>query len=796
MLVEGAFSHYFPFWNRNATMAECNVKNLKPTSTGNLSSIQFKLWNGVRRHPETPIDNMALFIRLGGTIEEGSFNLAFEELVLESESLRTVFEERSGVPNSQILERVPSGLARLDFRDRPNSLEAAREWAVEQSSRLFELSRCSYSAALLRVGDEEYVWYLNQHHLITDATTCQLLHERMSELYLQALNGSQTSRIDRSGYGDYVDWERNMRTTQRFSSASQFWREREAEVLPVPEYYGSPSKNANERSQRVNSSLNADRVGRLRDLANQGSFRSVSSELAFFDLVSTIYLTFLYRVSMADPLSLSIAYRNRQEARFHQALGCFVELLPVQVSVSKHDTFRELHRKIATESLKTFQHAVPGSNGAGMAKTPGAVLNYVTARITEFAGFPVQVEWLHAGFVDPVHSIRLEVYSFGDTEEISLSFDLNEGVFSKSVRALVPRHFLAVVDAFLSNPDGCISDFEIATDEEEVGQLGQLTSSSVCSLCDEESIVTRFADVVCRFPDRIAVTDSDRSLTFQELDDASSRLALCLRQHWTKPDQVIAIFADRRCQSIVAMFGALKAGFAYLPLDVTDPARRLATLLEESSAVLLLDVQEEPAADRPELAQPRIRVCLENLCSGGKGLDQGTVSLAPNALAYILFTSGSTGRPKAVAIEHGSVLHLVDSLKEAIYGGVTVKSDDSLRVALVAPFVFDASVQQIFGALLQGHELQIVPEGCRKDGLELLRYFDRHRTDISDGTPGHLRLMVGAVRQTVRLSLPRHLIIGGETLSKELVATFRRSFERRTDTVSYTHLTLPTTPYV
>ena len=146
---------------------------------------------------------------------------------------------------------------------------------------------------------------------------------------------------------------------------------------------------------------------------------------------------------------------------------------------------------------------------------------------------------------------------------------------------------------------------------------------------------------------------------------------------------------------------------------------------------------------------------------------------SPENLAYVIYTSGSTGKPKGVMVEHKSVSNLIFGLQKKIYS----QYKKQLNVALVAPFVFDASVQQIFGALLQGHSLYIVPENIRSDGKSLLRFYEKYNIDISDGTPTHLRMFVDNVYEMNTTLNIKHFIIGGENLPRKVVERFLRNFD-------------------
>lgn len=292
---------------------------------------------------------------------------------------------------------------------------------------------------------------------------------------------------------------------------------------------------------------------------------------------------------------------------------------------------------------------------------------------------------------------------------------------------------------------------------------------------DRLTVHGRFREQARLTPDRTAVFAGGVRYTYEELDRRSDRIALRLIREGIGRGQTAALLADRTADLIAAILGVLKAGAAYLPLDPGAPAERIRYMLADSGAPTVL-LHARYADLLAATGYSGRAHALEDLPDAGEPPateGEEAADSRPDDLIYTIYTSGTTGRPKGVLLEHRNVLNLMRGLRGAVYDRYS--GAGTLNVALVAPYYFDASVQQIFAALLHGHALYIVPEEIRADGRGLLRFFREHGIDIADGTPAHLKMLTYAMEGGERPAAGiRHLIIGGEELTWAAVAAFRR----------------------
>jgi amino acid adenylation domain-containing protein len=281
------------------------------------------------------------------------------------------------------------------------------------------------------------------------------------------------------------------------------------------------------------------------------------------------------------------------------------------------------------------------------------------------------------------------------------------------------------------------------------------------------TIPAAFLDQARRTPDRVAVMDDAGRVSYAELDERSDRVAASLLRRGFRRAGIGVLLADRSLQMIAGLLGVLKAGGAYLPLDVTHPRRRIERVLAASAPSAVLASGASVRGGLGRTIGGHLVMDLDE--SERQPAHSPAEPTSPDDLAYVIYTSGSTGEPKGTLNEHRAVVELVHSLRQTILD----VHGPALRIALVASLAFDASIQQIFSALLLGHTLCIVPEGARRDPWRLVDFYRRHQVDVTDGTPTHLAMLC-QVPDDPEGPLPiRQYIIGGETLTPEVVSRFR-----------------------
>jgi amino acid adenylation domain-containing protein len=363
------------------------------------------------------------------------------------------------------------------------------------------------------------------------------------------------------------------------------------------------------------------------------------------------------------------------------------------------------------------------------------------------------------------------------------------------------RHFVRILEEGTADVNKKLSSISLLSVEEKRQLVLEFNNQvdTTAQYSADRVMHELFADQVERTPDSAAVVGSWRctlavgkgekagetvQLTYKELDRKSGQLAHTLREKGVRPDTVVGIMVERSVEMIIGIMGILKAGGAYLPIEPDYPGERIDYMLKDSNAKVLL-------SEVSELSEVSGGIEVIDLSSSIVGNEYEEAARFTHAahLCYVIYTSGTTGKPKGIMLEHRSLINLVGGLKERIYG----QYNEKMRVAVLSPYVFDASVKQFFGALFLGYALYIVPGTVRVDAFGLLAFYRKHGIDVSDGTPTHIRLLIEVLAQDQNENIPglpvKHFIIGGEVLSRQVVEDF---FNRIGTAVKITNVYGPT----
>ena len=360
------------------------------------------------------------------------------------------------------------------------------------------------------------------------------------------------------------------------------------------------------------------------------------------------------------------------------------------------ESFRSLGAKCLDETRAFLQHALPGTCVSSGAAASNVVLNYFSRSFGDFAGIGTRSEWIHPGHSDAVHAVRLQVHDFDATGRYTLHFDVNEATFAPGLRVRLLAHFQCMLDALLADPDASIAGVDVLTPEERDTLLVRFNGTAARPF-PAVSVLERFEGQATRTPDRVALRQGDRHLTFASLQRDVAAAAEGLVQLGVGPGTRVAVCMPRSIDAVTAILAVLKARGAYVPIDAASPTARVSHILEDSGASLV--IARDVAA--PTLATARSRVVpMEGLRAAGAQTVE--ITIKPPALddvAYVIYTSGSTGQPKGVPIEHGGLADYLEWAEREYVRG------DRLTFPLCTSLAFDLTVTSLFLPLVTGGTL-------------------------------------------------------------------------------------------
>lgn len=736
----------------------------------NLTDSQLALYFGKKTSGDVRLyyENVTAFFTLTGVLDHPRFQRAFQKLVDHSDALRSTFHEVEGVPVRRVSETVPAPVDLVDLSGAADPRAAALAWARRRTATGLDPSRAVFDSALLRLGPDAWAWYLDVDHLVCDAWSMALILRTLSDYYDLDREGRLDEAEPLPPFQAYADHERAGRSTERRRRARRHWEALAARPVERLAFHGREEDLAGQtRTARISLDLGAGRSSRINEFVRAEGYASPATAFG------AALFAYLHRVGGGELLRIGTPFASRP-AEFRSTIGLFMNVLPLQVRIDGDTTLRTLAREVQRAFLDAARHQDHVPRHRGGTRLYDVYLNYQNA-VFEGFGSP-------AGFdlVDTGHSpdrLTLQVRELhadtGAEPRFVLDFDFHTACFDEAERERATGHYLALLDALTTDPEAPVSAPAMLSDAE----LALLDAYNDTARPYDLSapLHVRVEQQARRTPDAPAVVFEGSTLTYAALDAAADRLARRIREAVRLPDggrfepgTTVAVHLDRSAHMVVALLAVLKAGGAYLPVDPATPAERMAFMLSDAGAALVLTVRPLPDGGLPDV--PVLRVDEAGPASAGTpdGPDEtaGPAVMAdPDLPAYLIYTSGSTGVPKCVEITHRAICNRLLWMQETY--GLTAAD----AVVQKTPFTFDVSVWEFFWPLMAGARLVVArPEGHR-DPAYLSGLIRSEAVTTVHFVPSMLRVHLDDPATADGGSL-RRVFVSGEALPPDLVRAF------------------------
>ncbi|QHN32050.1 amino acid adenylation domain-containing protein [Gordonia amarae] len=760
-----------------------------------LSFAQARMWFINRLDPDSPAYNIPLVLSVTGPLDTGVLRQAVIDVVVRHEVLRTIFvADASGAGDStpyQVIADPDSVAAQLDWEEvtDPSEIGAAVD-------RGFDVSAAwPIRIRVHRGGPSEFLLAIVVHHIAADGQSLAPLISDLLRAY-EFRMGGRAPDLDPLPIqiADYAIWQHTVLggaddEESVIGRQLGYWRERLAgvpDVLELPADRPRPEV-ASGRGDRIGFEVPVPVARRIEALARTGGVTP-------FMVVHAALAVLLARLTATADIAVATPVAGRGQAALDDVVGMFANTLVLRTAVVPELTMNDLLNQVRCTDLDAFAHAeVPFENvvadlvpHAGQAYEPLAQVMLSFNPVGELGDVDLHVLGLEFRELAPGTTVDgAGTQTGGIVGQVAAQRDLTVTVvpgpgswhgsisyatdlFDRATMAAFAERFVRVLDALTADPSMAVGDADIFT-EADRAMLAQVPAPVTSTAHTGSSLAEVFTDSAAAHPDSLAVTAGAVSLTYAGLDARSRAIAAGLRGRGVRSGDLVGVATARSVDLVASIIGVLRAGAAYVPLDLTNPVGRLTHIVSDSGVtVVLTDASSTGHPLWESVAEAVTVVDVDHLADTTDALCP--IVVQPDSRAYVIYTSGSTGLPKGVEVTHRDVLTLLDASSADFDCG------PGDVWTMFHSYAFDFSVWELWGALFHGGRSVIIDRDLARDPDAFVELLLTESVTVLNQTPSAFYQLIDARRRDEpdRVWPVRYIVFGGEALSFEQV---RRWFD-------------------
>ncbi|GJM33280.1 MAG: non-ribosomal peptide synthetase [Saprospiraceae bacterium] len=699
---------------------------------------------------------------------------ALVSLIDRHEILRTVIKEEQGVPYQEFLSAKDW---QLDYEvlDSEISEQQIQPLIAKEIYRPFDLSKdFMLRAKIFRMPDESCLLILVLHHIAADVWSREILNHELMELYLAGVNNQAPKLADLEvQYADFALWQRENFTSEMLDPHLDYWTQQLEGVAPL----NLPLDYARPRIQSTEGKVLRFGIGNTEKEAVLALCRQTGVTPFMFFLTTLKVL--LHRYSGQTDICVGSPIANRSQKELENLIGFFLDSLALRSDLSGNPSFRALLNQVKETTVTAYGHQdIP------FEKVVDAVV-----QDRDMSRSPLFQVWFD--FHDTANIREMNKSEFGDIENLLLpnfesgdaycpsKFDIDMmaivvdeailfkltycvDLFKDDTMQRMQAHFLELLQCIIQHPDQKIGNLNILPTSEQQ----QLTSTFNATKQNypwaaEKNVVELFEEQTAKTPDATALVFGKERLTYEALNIRANRLAHYLRETYqVSANDFVGVMMDRSDWMVVSILGILKAGAAYVPLDIDYPMDRKTFIVEDTQMKALI-IESTSMLDVIELNVPILSIDIQ-YDDFEKTDANSKEAIHVSDLAYIIYTSGSTGTPKGVMIEHKSLTNYVYFGLNNYNEGIT-----AFHFPLFTSIAFDLTQTSIFLSLLSGGSLHI--EQSKEAIDQLKRIMANPEVNSIKLTPSHVKLLEGMKNTSIKKA-----ILGGEALESSHLALLKQ----------------------
>ena len=728
----------------------------------NLTNPQKSIYYTEQMYRGTSITNVSGTAHINVKIDFEKLKIASKALFQNNESLRGKFTVRNNLPVQYFEEYKDVNIDIVEVADKKeldNLINKLVRTPFSESDK--ELAKMT----LFKYPDGTGGCNIVHSHLISDAWTTTLECSEVIEYYSALLKGEEIKKDPNLTYKNFIRDEEKYYESNKYLRDQDYWFSK-FDTMPELastnlEIVDNKNCNASRKKYILDDELS-------RKIVDYCSMNRVSV-YCFFLVIYSIYLS---RINDIEKIVLGTPLLNRNGVLEKKTFGMYVNTVPICINIKDHykvmDIFNETSREILSvlrhqkfSYLELLEHIRNKFNvNRGLYDV---LISYQNAKTNaNKTDIPYYAEWDFNGYIS--ETLNIHISDIDNTNNLNIFYDYQTIKHTEKDVDNIHNRIMYIAMQIMNNEEIIVNDIDIVP-ENEKEIINSINMENVGFPCDK-SVVDLFEQQVEKTPNNIAVTYDEEHITYKELNNRANQLACILRDNGIKQGKKVAIRINKSIEMVIGILAIIKAGGSYVPIDLSYPKERVEFIIKDSEAELLLTNRQSNIYKNVVKYFEIDNIELDNYSN--KNLQ---VKISPEDIIYIIYTSGSTGTPKGAMITHKNVVRLLKNDK------FQFDFNDKDVWTMFHSVAFDFSVWEMYGALLFGGRLVLVPENVAKDPVEFLTLLRKEKVTVLNQTPTYFYNLLDCELKNEDSDLKiRYIIYGGEALKPNLIKAWKEKY--------------------
>ncbi|MEZ7512972.1 amino acid adenylation domain-containing protein [Bacillus pumilus] len=736
---------------------EANIPKLEKRTSYELSHAQKRIWF-LSTLEKSHHYNILGAWKLTGQLHIQALTKAIGLLTKRHEALRATFQSFGGKPVQLIREDLPPSVTVANFSlfNEKTRTRRLKQLIQQEANRIYDLERGPLAQwTIVDMGNEEFYLLCAQHHIISDAWSLSLLIQELEVAYdgLLADEAPQLPALEIE-WTDYVHWENEQVMHHQVDQA--YWLDHLQGDLPVLELPFDrprpPVQTFNGATEQI--VLEDTLIRRLQALSKQ------QGTTLFMTMLSAYYVL-LHKLSGQTDIIIGSPIAGRGAKQSEKLVGMFVNTLALRQDISTADTFADVMENVKEMTLKAFEHqrypfdklVDDLSLDRDLSRSPifQVAMGYVTDSLhVNLKGLTSEHVMVH----HTVSKFDLTLHVFEQGDQLSIHVEYNTDLFDQETIHRYMNYYLHLLDGMTAQPERTFSDYCLMDKAEQAAMI--IGKNQTATPYPKRTIQELFEEQVQRDPHRIALSYLEEHMTYQELDEKATQLAAYLQSKGVGPGSLVPMLFDRSFDMIVSVLGIVKSGAAYVPMSPEYPDARIRLIVRDTQSDVII-TQSHLIERLVDFTGTKIEMDKPLPVTDAVYQREQSI-IGEDQLAYVNYTSGSTGTPKGVMLPHAGVVRLV---RKTNY--IKLGPDD--KMLQLSNYAFDAFTFELWGMLLNGGQLILIPKYAALNMDELSRLIKVHQVTANCLPTALFNRLVEHDPKSV--AGYRTLLVGGEAMSSE-----------------------------